>query len=214
MENTNPKVDQFVNNASHWKDELVALREIVLSCGLQEELKWKQPCYTHNTKNIVIYGGFKEYCSLNFIKGALLKDEHSLLVRQTDNVQSGRQLRFTNLQQIEDQKAIIKAYLFEAIEVEKAGLKVPNTQSKNLDLSEELVAIMDKDAEFKTAFNALTPGRQRGYNLFFTAAKQSKTRASRVESNVQRIKNGFGLNDCTCGHSKRKPTCDGSHKYL
>jgi uncharacterized protein YdeI (YjbR/CyaY-like superfamily) len=210
----NPKVDQYISKAKSWQQELEQLRKIILECGLIEELKWKQPCYMFGNSNVIMIGGFKEYCGLMFFKGALLNDVEGILVQQTENVQSARQIRFTSVAQITKMKPIIKAYIYEAIEVEKAGLKVELKKNTELTLPEELTQILNKNAALKKAFNALTPGRQKGYNLYFSAAKQASTRVQRIEKYTQQILNGKGLLDCTCGLSKKMPNCDGSHKYL
>lgn len=210
----NPKVDEFLSNTKQWQKELEKLREIVLDCGLTEELKWKVPCYTSEGKNIVLIHGFKEYCALLFMKGALLKDENELLIQQTENVQSGRQIRFTNLKEITKKESVLKAYIFEAIEVEKSGLIVISKKKSELIFPEEFEAILTKNKTFKKAFEALTPGRQRGYHLYFSAPKQSKTIIDRIERYTERILKGQGINDCVCGLSKRMPNCDGLHKIL
>jgi uncharacterized protein YdeI (YjbR/CyaY-like superfamily) len=210
----NPKVDQFISNAKNWQQELEQLRKIILECALTEELKWRQPCYMFEDNNIIIIGGFKEYCGLMFFKGALLNDTEGILVQQTENVQSARQIRLTSVGQIAKMKHIIKAYIYEAIEVEKAGLKVELKKNTELTLPEEFTQILNKNTALKKAFNALTPGRQKGYNLYFSAAKQASTRVQRIEKYTQQILNGKGLLDCTCGLSKKMPNCDGSHKYL
>jgi uncharacterized protein YdeI (YjbR/CyaY-like superfamily) len=214
MNNMNPKVDEFLSKAKKWQEELGALRTVVLDCMLIEELKWRQPCYTYGKSNIVIIGGFKEYCALMFFKGALLNDSKRILIQQTENVQAGRQIRFTSVKEIIKMKPILKAYIFEAIEVEKGGLKVELKKNSALIFPEEFVNALNKNAVFKIAFNALTPGRQKAYNLYFSAPKQSKTREIRIEKCTQQILNGKGLNDCTCGLSKKMPYCDGSHKLL
>jgi uncharacterized protein YdeI (YjbR/CyaY-like superfamily) len=210
----NPKVDEFLNNAIKWQAELKKLRSIALDCLLVEDFKWKQPCYTHQNKNIVLIHGFKEYCALLFMKGSLLQDAAGILIQQTENVQSGRQIRFNNLAEITQLEPILKAYIFEATEVEKTGLKVESKTNTELVFPQEFEEMMSKDDLFKQAFFALTLGRQRGYHLFFTGAKQSKTIVARIENSRQHILDGFGLNDCTCGMSKRMPACDGSHKYI
>ncbi len=210
----NPKVDEYLGKAKKWQDELVKLREIVLDCQLVEELKWKVPCYTINGKNIVLIHAFKEYCALLFMKGSLLNDSKNILFQQTDNVQSGRQIRFTNIQEIIDLEADLKAYIFEAIEVEKAGLKIEYKKPEDFEMPEEFQIVLNENQEIKAAFDALTPGRQKGYLLHFSGAKQSATRNSRIENSIDRILKGKGLNDCTCGLSKRMPNCDGSHKQL
>ena len=210
----NSKVDEFLNKVTKWHDELVQLRAIVLECQLTEELKWGVPCYTFQKANIVLIHGFKEYCALLFMKGALLNDSDGILIQQTENVQGGRQTRFTSLEQIIEQEAILKAYIFEAIEVEKAGLKVALKPHSEYDIPEEFQSKMDGDLALKTAFEGLTPGRQRAYILHFSGSKQAKTREARIENYTQRILMGKGLNDCVCGMSKRMPNCDGSHKFM
>ena len=195
----NPKVDFYFSKAKKWKKELEQLRMIVLDCGLNEELKWGVPCYTFQKSNIVLIHVFKEYCALLFFKGALLKDANKLLIQQTENVQAARQIRFTTanggIQEIVKMKAILKAYIHEAIEVEKAGLKVPLKKTKEFSIPEEFQKKLNKTPALKTAFKALTPGRQRGYLLYFSQPKQSKTRESRIEKYTQQILNGKGLND-------------------
>lgn len=210
----NPKVDIFLNEVNQWRDELTQLRTIVLDCGLTEELKWGHPCYTYNKKNIILLGGFKEFCTINFIKGVLLSDSEKILIQQGENSQSARAIKFTNLEQVIKLAPIIKAYIFEAIEVEKAGLKVELKKNEDYEIPEELEVKFKESTSFKKAFYALTPGRQRAYLLFFTAAKQAKTRVDRIEKYEDRIRNGQGINDCVCGFSKRMPSCDGSHKYI
>ena len=192
---TNPKVDEFLSKAKKWKEEFEKLRTIILDCELTEDFKWMHPCYTYNNKNVVLIHGFKEYCALLFHKGALLQDAHGILIQQTENVQAARQIRFTNVQEINELENILKAYIHEAIEVEKAGLKVEVNKNIELNIPEELQNKFDEIPELKTAFEALTPGRQRAYTLYFSQAKQSKTRESRVEKYVQKILDGKGLND-------------------
>lgn len=192
---TNPKVDGFMRKAKQWKEEFQKLRTIVLDCGLTEDFKWMHPCYTFEQKNIVLIHGFKQYCALLFHKGALLQDPHGLLIQQTENVQAARQIRFTHLQEIVELEPVLKAYIAQAIEVEKAGLDVDYKKTEEYAPPEEL---QNKFAEFpalKTAFEALTPGRQRAYILYFSAPKQPKTRESRIEKYVQHILDGKGLND-------------------
>ncbi len=210
----NPKLDLFFEKATKWQEELVKLREIVLDCGLTEELKWGVPCYTFNKTNVIILGGFKDYCFISFLKGVLLHDSENILQKPGENTQSGRIIPFTDIQTIIGMNQTLKAYIYEAIEVEKAGLKVESNSKGELVFPDELLQKFDSDPTFKTAFEALTPGRQRAYNIYFSGAKQSKSRVSRIESYVQRILNGKGFNDCTCGLSKRLPNCDGSHKYI
>ncbi len=191
----NPKVDFYFNKAKEWQDELELLRKIVLDCGLTEELKWGVPCYTFQKSNIVLMHVFKEYCALLFFKGALLNDANGILIQQTKNVQAARQIRFTNVREIVKMKSILKAYIHEAIEVEKAGLKVNFKETTEFIVPEEFQNKLDEIPALKTAFKALTPGRQRAYILYFSAPKQSKTRGSRVEKCMQQIINGKGLND-------------------
>jgi len=195
MNNTNPKVDFFFNKAGKWQQEFEKLRKIVLDCGLNEELKWGQPCYTFQKKNIVLIHGFKDYCAFLFFKGALLHDAHGILIQQTENVQAARQIRFTNVREIVKMKPILKAYIHEAIEVEKAGLKVTFKKTTEFTVPEEFQNKLDELPALKTAFDALTPGRQRAYVLYFSAAKQSKTRGSRVEKYLPQILIGKGLDD-------------------
>ena len=191
----NPKVDFYFNKAKKWEKELEQLRKIVLDCELTEELKWGCPCYSFEKSNIVLIHVFKEYCALLFFKGALLHDANGMLIQQTENVQAARQARFTNVREIVKVKAILKAYIYEAIEVEKAGLKVNLKKTTEYSVPEEFQKQLDKKPALKTAFNALTPGRQRGYLLYFSAPKQSKTRESRVEKCIPLILKGKGLND-------------------
>jgi len=191
----NPKVDQYLRRAKKWQKEMEKLRRISLGCGLTEELKWGKPCYTFQNSNIVLIHGFKEYCALLFFKGALLKDPKVILVQQTKNVQAARQIRFTNVREIDKIEPILKAYIKEAIEVEKAGLKVDYKKTADFAIPEEFQNKLDEIPALKTAFDALTPGRQRGYILYFSAPKQSKTRESRIEKCMQQILDGKGLND-------------------
>lgn len=192
---TNPKVDEFLSKAKKWKEEFEKLRTIILDCELTEDFKWMHPCYTYNNKNVVLIHGFKEYCALLFHKGALLQDAHGILIQQTENVQAARQIRFTNVQEINELENILNAYIHEAIEIEKAGLKVDVNKNIELNIPEELQNKFDEIPALKTAFEALTPGRQRAYTLYFSQAKQSKTRESRVEKYVQKILDGKGLKD-------------------
>ncbi|RKP51715.1 hypothetical protein D7Z26_16945 [Cohnella endophytica] len=191
----NPKVDGFLRKAKKWKEEYEKLRSIVLDCELTEDFKWMHPCYTFENKNIVIIHGFKEYCALLFHKGALLKDPHGILIQQTENVQAARQIRFTNAEQIDEMQLILKTYIDEAIEVEKSGLQVSFKKETEYTIPEELQNKFVEIPDLKTAFEALTPGRQRGYLLHFSAAKQSKTRESRIEKYLPHILNGKGLDD-------------------
>ncbi len=193
--NMNPKVDFFFEKPSQWQDAYRQLRKIVLDTGLTEELKWGVPCYTFQGSNIVLIHGFKEYCALLFHKGVLLKDTKDILIQQTKNVQSARQIRFTDVKEIVDSKKVLTTYIHEAIEVEKAGLEVKMKKTSEFDMPEELQAKLDSDEEFKTAFEALTPGRQRGYMLYISQAKQSKTRQSRIEKSIPNIFEGKGYNE-------------------
>ncbi len=195
MGSTNPKVDEFLSKATKWKDEYEKLRAIALDCDLYEDYKWMHPCYTFEGKNIVLIHGFKEYCAILFHKGALLKDHHKILIQQTENVQAGRQVRFTSLQEIIELESVLKAYIHEAVEVEKAGLKVVHKKTSDYVIPEEFQRSLDENPALKSAFEALTPGRQRAYLFYFSEPKQSKTRVSRVEKYMQQILNGKGLND-------------------
>ena len=195
MNRMNPKVDFYFNKAKKWQEELEKLRMIVLDCQLTEELKWGVPCYTFQENNIVLIHVFKEYCALLFIKGALLNDPIGILIQQTENTQAARQIRFTNVEEIDEMEHILKAYIHEAVEVEKAGLKVNFKKTTEFIIPEEFQNKLDEIPVLKTAFDALTPGRQRAYILYFSAPKQSKTRESRVEKCMQQILNGKGLND-------------------
>lgn len=195
MKNMSPKVDEFISNASKWQEEFGELRKIILDCQLNEELKWGKPCYTFQQGNIVIMQGFKEYCALLFVKGALLRDDKGLLIKQTENTQAARQLRFTNLQEIIEAKADIKTYVHDAIEVEKTGQKVDYKETSEFNMPEEFQQKLDSLPVLKKAFNDLTPGRQRAYLLYFSSAKQSQTREARIEKYLQQILAGKGLND-------------------
>ncbi len=191
----NHLVDAFLENIVDWKQEHEILREICLQDELIEELKWGQPCYTHNGNNVVIIGGFKNYIALSFFKGALLKNENGILIQQTKNVQAGRQLRFQSLNEIVEKEMLIKAYLKEAIEIEKAGVKMPVVEKEELNIPEELQMKFNQNPAFANAFYALTPGRQRGYVFFFTGAKKSETRVARIEKYTLKIMNGLGIDD-------------------
>ena len=191
----NPKVDAFISRAEQWQEEFEKLRMIILDCGLTEELKWGQPCYTFEDKNIVLMHGFKDYCALLFHKGALLSDPEGILVQQTENVQAARQVRFSSLREIFELETELRDYIREAIEVEKAGLKVKLKKTSEFNMPSEFQRRLDKNAALKKAFEELTPGRQRGYLLHFSQPKQSKTRESRVEKFIPQILKGKGLND-------------------
>jgi len=191
----NPKVDFYFNKADKWQKEFDKLRTIILDCGLAEELKWGHPCYTYQKSNIVLMHGFKEYCALLFFKGVLLNDSHGILIQQTENVQAARQIRFTGVQEIITLESVIKTYVYEAVEVEKAGLKVPLKKTKEYNIPEEFQSKLDGMPALKTAFEELTPGRQRAYLLHFAQPKQAKTRISRIERCIPQILAGKGLND-------------------
>lgn len=212
MNTMNPKVDNYLGQVERWQAELEQLRTIVLDCQLTEELKWGHPCYTFQDSNIVLLGCFKDYCSISFFKGALLKDAQGILKMPGENTQSARLIRFTSVQEIVALEPTLRAYIDEAVAVEKAGLKVDFKKHADYSIPEELQHIMDERPDVKTAFEALTPGRQRAYLMYFSAAKQSKTRTARVEKYIPRMLDGKGINDCVCGHSRRMPACDGSHK--
>ncbi len=191
----NPKVDIFLSKAKKWQKEFKQLRMIILNCGLTEEYKWMHPCYTLQGNNIVLIHGFKEYCAVLFFKGALLKDTDDILIQQTKNVQAARQIRFINVQDILKLEEILKSYIFEAIEVEKAGLKVEMKKTSDYSIPEEFKNKLDKNPDLKTAFNKLTPGRQRAYIFYFSQPKRSKTRETRIEKYMENILKGKGLKD-------------------
>jgi uncharacterized protein YdeI (YjbR/CyaY-like superfamily) len=193
IDGMNTKVDWFFDKNTPWKDEYQKLRTILLDSELTEEVKWGCPCYTINKKNVVLIHGFKEYCALLFHKGALLKDKQGILVQQTENVQAARQIRFRNVQEIVRLERVLKAYIREAVEAEKAGLKVALKKTSEFPMAEEFALKLKESPALKKAFHALTPGRQRGYLLYFSSAKQSKTREARIEKNVKRILAGEGL---------------------
>ena len=195
MNKTNPKVDVFLSKAKQWQEEFKKLRMIILDCGLTEELKWMHPCYTFQESNIVLIHGFKEYCAVLFMKGALLKDAKGILIQQTENVQSARQIRFTNVQQIVKMETVLKAYIKEAIEVEKAGLKVTLKKTSEYPIPKEFQNELDRNPALREAFYALTPGRQRAYIYYFSQPKLSKTREARVEKCIDLILDGMGLDD-------------------
>ena len=195
MSEANPKVDFFFIKAKQWKAEFEKLREIALDYELDEELKWGVPCYTLEKRNVFLIHGFKEYCAILFHKGVLLKDLAGVLVSQTENTQATRQIRFTNIEEIEEMEHILKAYIHEAVEVEKASLKVPYKKTKEFNMPEEFQEKLDADPSLKAAFDGLTPGRQRAYLLYFSSAKQAKTRIARVEKYMPRIMKGKGLDD-------------------
>ena len=195
MNKTNPKVDFFFDKAKQWQEEYRELRTIILDCDLTEELKWGVPCYTFEKKNVVLIHGFREYCAVLFVKGVLLKDVKGILIQQTENVQSARQIRFTNVREIVKMKSILKAYVKEAIEVEKSGLKVELKKTSDYKIPREFQTKLDEMPALKEAFYALTPGRQRAYIFYFSQPKLSKTREARVEKYIDLILDGIGLND-------------------
>lgn len=191
----NTKVNWFFDKSTKWQDAYQELRDLILSFDLKEELKWGCPCYTYDKNNVVLIHGFKDYCALLFMKGAIMKDPKQLLVQQTENVQSARQIRFTNLDEIIKQKSVIKSYIKNAIEVEKSGVKVEMKKTAEFKMPEEFQTALNEMTELKTAFDKLTPGRQKGYLLYFSSAKQSKTRNERVEKYIPKILDGKGLDD-------------------
>jgi len=210
----NPKVDAFLLNVKKWREELTVLRSIVMESGLAEELKWGAPCYVHEKANVIIIHGFKDYFALMFFKGALLKDPQDLLRKPGENTQSGRQIRLTSMDEMLDLEEVLKAYIQNAIEVEKAGEKVIVKKTEEYPVPSELEESFASNSDLQNAFYGLTPGRQRAYLLHFAEAKQSATRKARIEKYAPRILKGKGILDCWCGLSKRMPTCDGSHKQL
>jgi uncharacterized protein YdeI (YjbR/CyaY-like superfamily) len=195
MSKQNPKVDFYFRKAGRWQEEYAKLRKLILESELTEELKWGVPCYTYQKKNVVLIHGFKEYCAILFVKGALLNDTDGILIQQTENVQAGRQIRFTNSREITKMKSVLKSYINEAIETEKAGLKVAFKKPSEFKMAEEFKNKLNESSALKKAFEALTPGRQRAYLLYFSAPKQSKTREARVEKCIPQILKGKGLND-------------------
>lgn len=210
----NPEVETYFDKAIAWKSELYKLRELLLECGLTEDYKWRNPCYTDNGKNIALLAYFKDFCSISFLKGALLADSEKILQEVGPNTRSAKYLSFTSLEEIIEKETIVKAYIKETIAIERKGLKVDYSKNSELEFPTELLEKFNANPDFKTAFTSLTKGRQRGYLLHFTAAKQSQTRTARIEKYEQRIFNGKGMLDCVCGLSKRMPNCDGSHKQL
>lgn len=208
------EVEKYLNGLKKWQEELTSLREIIVDCRLNEDFKWMHPSYSDNGKNILLIHEFKDYCAILFQKGALLKDPKNILVQQTESTQSSRQIRFTSTEQIIDLEKTIKKYIREAVEIEKSGKKVAKKKTSDYESLEELTWKFSEYPNFEKAFNKLTAGRQRGYLLYFSKPKQSKTKSLRIEKNIERIMDGYGLNDCVCGLSKRMPNCDGSHKIL
>ena len=208
------EVDTYFTQVKKWREELELLRQILLDCQLAEELKWGKPCYTYRENNVAILYGLKDYCGISFLKGVLLQDTENILVAPGENSQSARLHKFKSVAEIKELEKTLKAYVYESIEVEKAGLKVDFKEKNQLEFPEELLEIFEERPELKRAFEALTPGRQRGYNLHFTSPKVPKTRKSRIEQCSAKIMMGKGFHDCTCGQSKRMPRCDGSHKNI
>lgn len=208
----NPKVDAFLVKLEKWKAELSLLRSLLLEMGLEEDLKWSSPCYSHEKSNLVILQGFKEYFAILFFKGVLLTDTGKIFSKPGENTQSSRQIRFTHLEDILSKETLIKAYIQEAIEVEKSGAKVTLKKMEEYAVPEEFQRALEEDKALKTAFARLTPGRQRMYLTHFAEAKQEATRIARIEKNKNRILMGKGLGDCICGLSQKMPSCDGSHK--
>ena len=207
-----PNVDEFIQSADKWSAEMACLRRILLDCLLIETYKWKTPVYMVGKKNIIAISSLKDHCALNFFNGALLQDEKSMLIKPGEHTQLGRWMKFSTVEQILAKEEFIKAYILEAIEVEKLGLKME--KSTEIPHPEELKEIFDKKPAVKSAFLKLTPGRQRAYLRFFTDGKQSETRTSRIEKNEKYILKGIGITDCICGLTKRKPSCDGSHRAI
>lgn len=210
----NKEVKKYFDELEKWKSELNILRKLILDCDLTEEYKWRNPCYTDHGKNIVLIGFTKEFCSISFLKGELLKDTKKILQEVGPNTRSVKRISFKTQKDIIEKEKILKDYINEAIEVERKGLKVDYAKDRELDFPTELIEKFNENPEFKTAFTSLTKGRQRGYILHFSSAKQSKTRTDRIEKYEKRIYNGKGILDCVCGLSKRMPNCDGSHKQL
>ena len=191
----NSKVDWFFDKPTQWQKEYQKLRAIILDCNLTEELKWGQPCYAFEKRNIVLIHGFKDYCAVLFFKGALLKDKKKILIQQTENVQAPRQIRFTGLSEVKKLEATLKTYIYDAVEVEESGVKVPLKKTAEFKMPEEFKKKLDKNTALKNAFYELTPGRQRGYLLYFSSAKQAKTREARIEKYTKQIMAGKGLED-------------------
>jgi len=214
MKKINPDIDNYLSKVKKWQNELSLLREIILEFELSEVLKWKTPCYTLEGKNVIILNSFKEYCVIGFFKGVLLRDKENLLVSPGENSQTVRMIKFRSAQEIIRLEPSIKRYIHEAIQIEREGLKVVPTGNSSMIYPEELIRLLEENPDVKTAFEALTAGRKRAYLLYFSAPKKSETRVNRIKKYLPIILQGKGINDCTCGLSKRMPTCDGSHKTL
>lgn len=208
----NPEVDTFIENATMWQDEYRTLRAILLDCGLTETIKWGIPVYMHNKKNIVLIHGFKTYFALGFFKGSLMSDPEKLMEAQGENTQFSRTLKMKNAEVITQLEPIIKTYIAEAVEIEKSGAKIAFKKKEDYDIPKELRVRFDENPAFEKAFTTLTDGRQKAYLMFFSSAKQSKTVEARIDKYTKRILHGKGMHDCVCGHSKKMPGCDGSHK--
>lgn len=209
-----PAVDNYIEGQQKWKKEISYLRNVINDCMLIEDFKWRVPCYTYQGKNVALINCLKDYCAIAFFKGVLMSDPENILVFAGKNSQVSKLIKFRNIEEVKNLTEVIKAYVFEAIEIEKAGLKVETKKNSDDQIPDELLAAFEKDEKLKQAFQSLTPGRRRAYYLHFGGAKQSKTRVSRIEKYRNRILNGKGFHDCVCGLSKRMPNCDGSHKQL
>ena len=207
-----PNVDEFIQSADKWRSEMAYLRHILLDCMMIETYKWKTPVYRMGSKNLIAISSLKEHCALNFFNGALLQDEEGLLIKPGEHTQLGRWMKFSLVEEIQKNEDLIKAYVLEAIEVEKLGLKMD--KPIEIPYPEELITIFAAKPALKAAFSTLTPGRQRAYLRFFSDGKQSETRTSRIEKNEKYILKGIGITDCICGLTKRKPSCDGSHRVI
>jgi len=207
-------IDAYFDRELPFSEILKAIRTGLLACGLSEELKWQAPCYTIMGKNVCILGRFKDNCVLSFFKGALLQDEAGILSKAGENSQAGRIIRFRTWDDFTRVEPFLKAYIFEAIEIERSGVKLAPEHNHVWEIPTAFKTVFDTDEPYKLAFEALTPGRQRGYAMFVAAAKNEQTRFDRVAKFRQRILDGYGMNDCTCGLSRRMPNCDGSHKQL
>jgi uncharacterized protein YdeI (YjbR/CyaY-like superfamily) len=210
----NDKVNNYLIQNPKWQIELEKIRNIIVDTQLIEDFKWRVPCYTFQNKNVIILNALKDCCVVGFLKGALLNDSNKVLVQQTENMQSARIIKFHNIQEIVAMESLLKKYIYEAIEVEKAGLKVVYKKTSDFVIVKEFQNKLAEIPELKSAFENLTPGRQKAYLLHFAAPKQAKTRETRIEKSIPQILNGKGINDCTCGLSKKMPYCDGSHKYI
>lgn len=210
----NPELELYFSNLGLFKPILNNLRNILLSCGLIEEVKWKVPCYTYKGKNIVVLGEFKDNCTLSFFKGSLLQDSDGFLTKPGENSNVFRIIRFKSMDDFINVEPFLKAYIFEAIEIEKSGAKLPSIDIATMEIPDELTQNFKRNEQFKKAFESLTPGRQRAYIMFFSAAKNAQTRLDRIEKFKNQIMDGKGMNDCTCGLSRKMPACDGSHKIL